>query len=148
MSEKYVAVKWTDFSMAKAFKEKAEEVGWIYNTSFTDFKDTGSKDNCLYFSLGFSAMPDQPAFAISYTSRRTFNLPQQWNEAIAAITSLYEEITGTAANNLQPSTVFTKLETASLMIGAGMCAEAQGAVDFIAQRSVEIAKAILYEANK
>lgn len=44
---------------------------------------------------------------------------------------------------------FTKIELASLMIAQGMCAETvDRGTNFIAQKSVEIAKAVLEEANK
>jgi hypothetical protein len=44
---------------------------------------------------------------------------------------------------------FTKLELASLMIAQGICSETQDrGTKFIAERSVELAKAVLAEANK
>lgn len=43
---------------------------------------------------------------------------------------------------------FTKLEKAALMIAQGMMAHSKYTTDFVAPKAVEIAKAILQEANK
>jgi hypothetical protein len=89
IGKQYLAVRTDSFSLYKAFKEECEKLGWIYNERFTEFTEERSQRNdCMYFSFDFDDMEGQPAFALSNTRLQTYQLPQQWYQALEAAKSL------------------------------------------------------------
>jgi len=86
MEQKAIAIKWSMFSLAEAFKKEAEKIGWHYNESFSVFKDSPAY-GCLYFSTGWHTRPEDYLFAMSNATRdtRAFHLPQDWDNALKAI---------------------------------------------------------------
>jgi hypothetical protein len=81
-SELTMAVTSNHFSLYEAFKKEAEKLGWIYNDQFKPFKPHTSIHDCMYFSFNFTYMLGQPAFALSSTSEKTFQLESEFGQAL------------------------------------------------------------------
>jgi hypothetical protein len=91
IGKQYLSVRTDSFTLYKAFKEECEKLGWIYNERFTEFTEERSQRNdCMYFSFEFDDMEGQPAFALSNTRLKTFQLPQQWYQALDAAKNLMQ----------------------------------------------------------
>lgn len=91
IGKQYLSVRTDSFALYKAFKEECEKLGWIYNERFTEFTEERSQRNdCMYFSFEFDDMEGQPAFALSNTRLQTYQLPQQWYQALKAAKSLID----------------------------------------------------------
>jgi hypothetical protein len=89
----YMAVKSDSFALYKAFKEECEKLGWKYNEKFSEFTHERAlvRDlNCMYFSYDFDYMQGEPAFSLSYTSLKSFQLPQQWYQALKCAKDMLE----------------------------------------------------------
>jgi len=81
-SELTMAVTADHFSLYEAFKKEAEKLGWIYNDQFKPFKPHTSIHDCMYFSFNFTYMQGQPAFALSCTTEKTFQLESEFGQAL------------------------------------------------------------------
>ena len=89
IGKQYLSVRTDSFALYKAFKEECEKLGWIYNERFTPFEEYRSTINdCMYFSYDFDDMEGQPSFAFSNTRLQTYQLPQQWYQALESAKSL------------------------------------------------------------
>jgi hypothetical protein len=91
------------YSLLKAFKEEAEQVGWTYLDDFTEFDEENFEDNfsgsasaCLYFSYQFEGYEGQPCFALSfcddYPKLECLYLEFQFDQAIRKIVDRYVDI--------------------------------------------------------
>jgi hypothetical protein len=91
------------YSLLKAFKEEAEQIGWNYLDDFTEFDEENFEDNfsgnestCLYFSYEFDGHEGQPCFALSYCDDypklEHLYLEFQFDEAIRKIVDRYMDI--------------------------------------------------------
>lgn len=81
-SELTMAVTSNHFSLYQAFKTEVEKLGWIYNEKFKPFKPHASIHDCMYFSFDFTYMQGQPAFSLSCTSDKTFQLESEFGQAL------------------------------------------------------------------
>jgi len=81
-SELTMAVTSNHFSLYQAFKTEVEKLGWIYNDEFRPFKPHEFSHDCMYFSFDFTYMKGQPAFALSCTSDKSFQLESEFAEAL------------------------------------------------------------------
>jgi hypothetical protein len=78
-----MAVTANHFSLYEAFKKEAEALGWTYNEDFSPFGINRSEVcNCMYFSFDFTYMQGKPAFSLSRTSDKTFQLESQFGQAL------------------------------------------------------------------
>jgi len=79
-----MAVTANHFSLYEAFKKEVETLGWTYDSKFVEFDRTNAFDyrNCLYFSFDFRAMKGKPAFALSCTSDKSFQLESEFGKAL------------------------------------------------------------------
>lgn len=77
-----MAVTAWHFSLYEAFKKEVENIGWTYNSDFTEFRPNSGHD-CLYFSFEFGSMKGRPAFALSNTGDQKFQLESQFEEALS-----------------------------------------------------------------
>ena len=91
------------YSLLKAFKEEAEQIGWNYLDDFTEFDEENFEDNfsgsastCLYFSYEFEGYEGQPCFSLSfcddYSKSECLYLEFQFDEAIRKIVDQYMDI--------------------------------------------------------
>ena len=91
------------YSLLKAFKEEAEQIGWTYLDDFTEFDEENFEDNfsgnattCLYFSYEFEGHEGQPCFSLSfcddYPKLEHLYLEFQFDEAIRKIDDRYMDI--------------------------------------------------------
>ena len=91
------------YSLLKAFKEEAEQIGWFYLDDFTEFDEENFEDNfsgsastCLYFSYQFEGYEGQPCFALSfcddYPKSERLYLEFQFDQAIRKIVDRYVDI--------------------------------------------------------
>ena len=91
------------YSLLKACKEEAEQIGWFYLDDFTEFDEenfehnfSGNKSTCLYFSYEFEGYEGQPCFALSfcddYPKLDRLYLEFQFDEAIRKIFDQYVDI--------------------------------------------------------
>ena len=91
------------YSLLKAFKEEAEQIGWNYLDDFTEFDEenfednfSGNSDTCLYFSYEFEGYEGQPCFSLSfcddYSKSECLYLEFQFDEAIRKIVDRYMDI--------------------------------------------------------
>jgi hypothetical protein len=84
------AIKSKYFSLYKALREEAEKVGWVYNDKFTPFIEGRTEHcNCLFFTTEWEFNGWEPKFALSNSSGKVFNIPEQWDEAIEYLTEAY-----------------------------------------------------------
>jgi hypothetical protein len=85
------AVTANHFSLYEAFKKEAESLGWIYHSDFVPFSSIRlGLCNCLYFSFEFGNMEGQPAFSLSSTSEKTFQLESEFAEALEMAKQIIE----------------------------------------------------------
>ena len=78
-----MAVTADHFSLYEAFKKEAEKLGWTYHSDFVPFDVIRTNlCNCFYFSFDFGNMEGRPAFSLSSTSEKTFQLETQFQEAL------------------------------------------------------------------
>ena len=91
------------YSLLKACKEEAEQIGWTYLDNFTEFDEENFEDNfsgnestCLYFSYEFEGYEGQPCFALSYCddfrNRELVKLESEFDQAISRIVESYMDI--------------------------------------------------------
>ena len=91
------------YSLLKAFKEEAEQIGWFYLDDFTEFDEenfednfSGNKSTCLYFSYEFEGYEGQPCFALSfcddYPKLDRLKLEIEFDEAISKLVESYMDI--------------------------------------------------------
>jgi len=91
------------YSLLKAFKEEAEQIGWTYLENFTEFDEenfednfSGNADTCLYFSYEFEGYEGQPCFSLSYCDdfldRERVKLESEFDQAIKKILDQYMDI--------------------------------------------------------
>ena len=91
------------YSLLKALKEEAEQIGWFYLDDFTEFDEENFEDNfsgnrstCLYFSYQFEGHEGQPCFALSfcddYPKLERLYLEIEFDEAISKIVDSYLDI--------------------------------------------------------
>jgi hypothetical protein len=91
------------YSLLKACKEEAEQVGWFYLDDFTEFDEQNFEDNfsdnkstCLYFSYQFEGYEGQPCFALSfcedYPKSERMKLEIEFDEVIKRIVDQYMDI--------------------------------------------------------
>jgi hypothetical protein len=81
-SELTMSVTSNHFSLYEAFKKEAEKLGWTYHSVFVPFDDQQSLCNCLYFSFDFGNMEGRPAFSLSSTNEKTFQLESEFGQAL------------------------------------------------------------------
>ena len=77
-----MAVTAEHFSLYEAFKKEAEKLGWTYNSDFIPFDITRKGLNCMYFSFDFTYMEGRPAFSLSSTNKKTFQLESEFRQAL------------------------------------------------------------------
>ena len=78
-----MAVTANHFSLYEAFKKEAEKLGWTYHSDFVPFSKTRiGLCNCMYFSFDFGNMEGRPAFSLSSTSGKTFQLESEFGQAL------------------------------------------------------------------
>ena len=91
------------YSLLKACKEEAEQIGWMYLDDFTEFDEENFEDNfsgsastCLYFSYEFEGHEGQPCFSLSfcddYPKLEHLYLEFQFDEAIRKIVDRYVDV--------------------------------------------------------
>lgn len=91
------------YSLLKAFKEEAEQIGWNYLDDFTEFDEenfednfSGNADTCLYFSYQFEGYEGQPCFSLSfcndYSKSDRMKLETEFDQAIKKIVNQYMNI--------------------------------------------------------
>lgn len=91
------------YSLLKACKEEAEQIGWMYLDDFTEFDEenfehnfSGNKSTCLYFSYEFEGFEGQPCFSLSYCDDypklERLYLEFEFDEAIRKIVDRYVDI--------------------------------------------------------
>lgn len=91
------------YSLLKAFKEEAEQIGWNYLDDFTEFDEENFEDNfsgsastCLYFSYQFEGYEGQPCFSLSfcddYPKLECLHLEFEFDEAIRKIVDRYVDV--------------------------------------------------------
>jgi hypothetical protein len=91
------------YSLLKAFKEEAEQIGWNYLDDFTEFDEenfednfSGNADTCLYFSYEFEGYEGQPCFSLSfcsdYSKSERLKLETEFDQAINRIVESYVDI--------------------------------------------------------
>lgn len=77
-----MAVIANHFSLYEAFKKEVEKLGWTYNSDFVEFSPRNGLTDCLYFSFNFDAMKGKPAFSLSMTCDKKFQLEFEFSEAL------------------------------------------------------------------
>lgn len=77
-----MAVEANHFSLYEAFKKEVEKLGWTYNSDFVEFSPRNGLTDCLYFSFDFQAMKGKPAFSLSMTCDKKFQLESEFAEAL------------------------------------------------------------------
>jgi hypothetical protein len=91
------------YSLLKACKEEAEQIGWNYLDDFTEFDEENFEDNfsgnvttCLYFSYEFEGYEGKPCFALSFCDEipesKRVRLESQFDKAIKKIVDEYQEV--------------------------------------------------------
>jgi hypothetical protein len=86
-----MAVTADHFSLYEAFKTEAEKLGWTYHSDFVPFSKTRiGLCNCMYFSFDFGNMEGRPAFSLSSTNEKTFQLESQFGEALEMAKQIIE----------------------------------------------------------
>jgi len=89
------------YSLLKAFKEEAEQIGWTYLDDVTEFDEenfqdnfSGNKSTCLYFSYEFEEYEGQPCFSLSFCDDdpEPLTLETEFDEAIKRIVDQYMDI--------------------------------------------------------
>jgi hypothetical protein len=101
------------YSLLKALKEEAEQIGWFYLDDFTEFDEenfednfSGNKSTCLYFSYEFEGYEGQPCFALSfcddYPKLECLYLEFQFDEAIRKIIDQYMDISQEEDEHVNP----------------------------------------------
>lgn len=91
------------YSLLKACKEEAEQIGWTYLDDFTEFDEENFEDNfsgnlstCLYFSYEFDGYEGQPCFSLSFCDdkldRERLKLEFEFDQAISRIVESYMDI--------------------------------------------------------
>jgi hypothetical protein len=91
------------YSLLKACKEEAEQIGWFYLDDFTEFDEenfennfSGNKSTCLYFSYEFEGYEGQPCFALSfcddYPKLDRLKLEIEFDEAMTKLVETYMDI--------------------------------------------------------
>lgn len=77
-----MAVTANHFSLYEAFKKEVETLGWTYDSEFVEFSPRNGLTDCLYFSFDFRAMKGKPAFSLSMTCDKKFQLESEFAEAL------------------------------------------------------------------
>jgi hypothetical protein len=89
------------YSLLKACKEEAEQIGWMYLDDFTEFDEenfednfSGNKSTCMYFSYEFEGYEGQPCFSLSFCDDdpEPLTLETEFDEAIKRIVDQYMDI--------------------------------------------------------
>ena len=113
-----MAVTADHFSLYEAFKTEVEKLGWIYNEKFKPFKPHASIHDCMYFGFNFTYMQGQPAFSLSSTSEKTFQLESEFGQALQMakqlIDSYYNSIKSVKLNDLYIADIDPKQKTVTI----------------------------------
>ena len=91
------------YSLLKACKEEAEQIGWFYLDDFTEFDEQNFEDNfsgsastCLFFSYEFEGYEGQPCFALSFSDDHPkldrLYLEFEFDKAIRRISDQFMEV--------------------------------------------------------
>lgn len=108
-----MAVTAWHFSLYEAFKKEVENIGWTYNSDFTEFRQNSGHD-CLYFSFEFGAMQGQPAFALSNTGDQKFQLESEFQEALNYAKQLINRIRSIKLNENHTAIISVKDKTVTV----------------------------------